>query len=205
MLQLVIRSSHTLKEMIDRTLVLARLNSPSHHFEKEAVNLSNLIEEIVDTYRNIDKDKKFVFTIESDKNIMIHADKIQIREVIDNLISNAIKYSPNGGKITIKVENDKKKVKLSIIDEGIGMRQSEIDHVFEEFYKADGSRHDTTSFGLGLAICSRIIRGHGGNIAAKSQGVGKGSIFYFTLPVNKKIIESDFSEKIDNLLKDKNM
>ena len=72
-------------------------------------------------------------------------------------------------------------VMISIKDNGIGMTKEHIDHIFEEFYKADPSRHNLGSNGLGLSISKKIIENHGGKIWAESPGLGKGSVFYFTL------------------------
>ena len=105
-----------------------------------------------------------------------------MNELLDNIINNAIKYTPGGGKITVKARKLNGEVEVSIHDTGIGMTKEQIKHIFEEFYKADKSRHDVDSSGLGLSICKKIVEGHGGRIWAESPGLGKGSTFYFTLP-----------------------
>ena len=116
------------------------------------------------------------------ENILLKADKLRLQEVLNNLLINAIKYTPeNVGTIVIHAEKEKDEIILSMTDSGIGMTEEEIDHISEEFYKADFARHDLDSHGLGLAICKRIIEMHGGKIWATSQGLGKGSTFYFTL------------------------
>ena len=110
-----------------------------------------------------------------------------MEELLDNIISNAVKYSKEeAGKIIIDAQENNDEVKLSIEDNGQGMQKDQIEHIFDEFYKADESRHDFESTGLGLTICKRIIEHHGGKIWVESKGLGKGTTFYFTLKKSKK-------------------
>ena len=80
------------------------------------------------------------------------------------------------------------------------MTPEQMTHVFDEFYKADWSRHDFDSSGLGLPICKRIVEKHGGKIWVESKGVGKGSTFYFTLPIENVTAENEVRQEIDNFL-----
>jgi signal transduction histidine kinase len=101
-------------------------------------------------------------------------------------------------------------VQVSVKDTGIGMTEKEIKKIFDEYYKADSSRHDFDSSGLGMPICKRIVEKHGGKIWAESDGKGKGSIFYFTLPATNKITNKQdidvvneynlITEQIDNVV-----
>ena len=92
-----------------------------------------------------------------------------------------MKYSQEGGgTITIDAKKAKDFVTISVTDTGIGMTKNQINHIFEEFYKADESRHDLQSHGLGLSICKNIVEKHGGKIWAESPSIGKGSTFFFT-------------------------
>jgi two-component system sensor histidine kinase VicK len=102
--------------------------------------------------------------------------------LFDNLISNAVKYSPHGGTITLDAQDDGEWTTVSVKDTGIGMTREELNHIFEEFYKADWSRHDHMSSGLGLSICKSIVKKHGGRIWAESLGKDKGTTIFFTIP-----------------------
>ena len=88
-----------------------------------------------------------------------------------------------GSEIIIDIERVKDHVKVSIKDTGIGMTNNQIKHMFDEFYKADQSRHDFDSSGLGMTISKRIVERHNGKIWAESPGIGKGTTVYFTLPL----------------------
>ena len=98
-----------------------------------------------------------------------------------NIIGNATKFTDEGSiQITMSINRHQQYVLVSIKDTGIGMSEDTVSNLFQEFYKADESRHDLSSFGLGLSICKRIIALHKGKIWAESKGQGKGSTFYFT-------------------------
>ncbi len=112
----------------------------------------------------------------------VRADRDRVNQVLDNLIGNAIKFSPNGGSITVQLEEANDMVQVSVSDTGIGIPPDQTERIFERFYQVDGSA--TRQFGgagLGLAIVKRIVEAHGGHIWAKSQ-VDHGSTFLFTLP-----------------------
>jgi len=118
--------------------------------------------------------------------LLIEADKLKLQVVFNNLLNNAVKYNKKEeGEITISHLLSDGEFTLSIKDEGIGMTADQLEHVFDEFYKADNSRHDFESSGLGIPICKKIIEMHGGRIWVESEGLGKGSTIYFTLPLNK--------------------
>jgi PAS domain S-box-containing protein len=112
----------------------------------------------------------------------IQVDISRIVEVFDNLLDNAIKFSPNGGRITLKVKEDGEFLRAEVIDTGIGIPPDKYSRIFERFYQVDGS--STRRFqgvGLGLAIVQRIVQAHGGTVGVESE-LGKGSVFHFTLP-----------------------
>lgn len=110
-------------------------------------------------------------------------DTHRLEQVIQNLLVNAVKYSPDGGEIRVTVESDREEIRVSIADDGIGMLPEELDAVFTSFQRsAAAHRHGISGLGLGLAIAKRIVEAHGGRIYAASDGPGRGSTFTFTLP-----------------------
>jgi signal transduction histidine kinase len=108
-------------------------------------------------------------------------DQDRLQEVIENVLSNAVKYSPDGGVIELLVRAGKRAVTVRVSDTGVGLSADELPHVFERFYRARGMRALEGS-GLGLYICQAIVAAHGGRMWAESQGAGRGTSFSFTLP-----------------------
>jgi signal transduction histidine kinase len=111
-----------------------------------------------------------------------HLDQRRIEEVVQNLLNNAVKYSPVGGRIEVRLETDEANAIVTVRDSGVGLDQDETQHVFERFYRGQGMRR-LEGTGLGLYICHAIVTAHGGRIWAESAGPGHGSTFGFTLPL----------------------
>ncbi len=185
LLDTVIQSANYMKDLILKTLRLARLNTPSTKIQLEKVDLLEELNRVLERNKTLFKEHNIEVENLLDDNIVVDADKLYLEELFENLLSNAVKYTPDGGKIIIKGERGGDEVKISIKDTGIGMTEEQIKRIFDEFYKADSSRHNLDSSGLGLSIAKRIVEKHGGRIWAESPGKGKGSTFYFTLPVKR--------------------
>ena len=184
LLDLSIRNVQYMKNLVIKTLKLALLNSSSYVLEIEEINAFETIQSVI---KNMDKNldlKNIKIENLIKENVNIKADRLRFEELMNNLISNAIKYSPDGGKITLKTKVEKNKITFSIKDDGVGMTKEQVEKIFDEFYKTDKSRHDFNSTGLGLSICKRIVEKHKGKMWVESSGPGKGSTFYFTLENN---------------------
>jgi len=174
-----------MRDLIFETLELARLRSDKVKFNFEPLNLFEEVEKVIGTQKLFLDEHKIIAKNKVEKGIKIIADKLRLVEIFNNLISNAVKYTPeDGGTITIDAEEAKSSIKISVADTGIGMTKEQASLIFDEFYKADKSFHDLHSSGLGLSICKRIVEKHGGRIWVESPGHGKGSTFYFTLKKN---------------------
>jgi len=182
-----IRNVEYIKSLVTETLQIAELSSPNSKLDFKELNLMELADNVVkDNQLLLEKQNIKIENI-IDEEIVVTADELRLGEVFNNLISNAVKYSGNnGGSINIEANNGKDCVTISVSDIGIGMTKEQMEHIFDEFYKADDSRHNLDSSGLGLNICKRIVEKHGGKIWVESPGEGKGSTFYFTLKVGKK-------------------
>jgi len=117
----------------------------------------------------------------------LQVDEDRLRQVLVNLLDNAIKYSPKGGIVTIEAKSDSKEVSISVSDQGIGIPETELSRIFERFYRVEKGRSAKHGGrGLGLAIAKHIVEAHGGSIEAESS-LGKGSRFTFTLPIDDTI------------------
>ncbi|MDY6958784.1 MAG: HAMP domain-containing sensor histidine kinase, partial [Halobacteriota archaeon] len=185
LLGISIENVNFMKELVIKTLSLARLNSPNTKFNIDEVSLSEEVTTIIHTKQHIFIERGITTENNVPEGLIARADKLRLDELFDNLITNAIKYSNEDGYLTIDAEEDGDYIKVSIKDTGVGMTKEQLSHIFEEFYKVDPSRHDLDSSGLGLSICKRIVEKHGGNIWAESPGEGKGTTFYFTIPALK--------------------
>jgi two-component system phosphate regulon sensor histidine kinase PhoR len=104
-----------------------------------------------------------------------------VQQVVVNLLHNAIKFTPAGGQVSVRADQQDRVIRFMVTDTGIGIAAEDLPRIFERFYKADRSR-TTSGTGLGLAIARHLVEAHGGRVWAESE-VGKGSTFYFTIPL----------------------
>ena len=179
---IALRNINYIKHLVVETLHFAELSSPTFVLEKKDVNLKTLISEVIEDNDPISdaKNIRVMNLILSD--MMVPIDELKIKEVLYNLLSNALKFTHEGGTITFDShDTGDNTVTIEVRDTGIGMNPNQMKNVFNDFYKADMSRHNLGGSGLGLGICKRIIEKHGGRMWADSDGGGKGSQFYFKL------------------------
>lgn len=188
-LNILIHNVEYMRDLIIKTLQLARLRSSDTKFDMENLNLMQEVDNVLTSQKLFLNENNINAKNMIDKNIFVEADKLRAVELFNNLITNAVKYTPEGGgELTIDAKKGKDFVTISIKDTGIGMTEEQLSKVFDEFYKVDASRCEMDSSGLGLSICKRIVEKHGGRIWVESPGKGKGTTFYFTLKSsNEKI------------------
>lgn len=181
-LQVIEEECDRLSKLVNRLLLASRIEARTMTLKKEEVHLPSLAEKV--QRRMQATSSKHTFAIDFDPDFpVVEADPEQIDEVLTNLVDNAIKYSPEGGNITILGKNSGDSVKVTVADEGIGIPRRELERIFERFRRGDNSQvKKVRGVGLGLYICKSIVEAHGGRIEASSE-VGKGSQFTFTLPL----------------------
>jgi len=175
-----------LTRLIKNLLDLSRIEAGKFDICKVEINIPALAEKVINTNKISAIEHTMVKNFSSDFP-SVYADTDQIEQSLNNLVSNSIKYSPEGGEITIGGEFDKEKVIIYVQDEGPGIPPERADKIFEKFYRITGK--DGTKIvgtGLGLFITRTIINAHGGDIWVTSGPAGKGSRFYFSLPYNLK-------------------
>ncbi len=198
------RNVNYLRNLVVKTVELASLNSSKIKLAFENTNLLEEINKVIKKNKLLFEESKINISNNVSKDVYVMADKLRLEELIENILNNSVKYSKEFGKVSIDASDDKDSILVKVKDNGIGMTQVQIDRIFDEFYKADPSRHDFSSSGLGMSICKRIVEKHGGRIWAESKGVGKGSAFYFTLPKSKneyKLIHNEIDEFINKIEK----
>ena len=122
---------------------------------------------------------------------LVSADQRRIYQVVQNLLTNAVKYSPHGGGISMSACTRGRELVVSITDQGLGIPAMELDRIFDRFHRVQGEvSRGIGGTGLGLAICKGLVEAHGGRIWAESEGVGKGSTFRFTLPLLAEALDA---------------
>jgi len=181
-LNIVMRNVDFMKNLVIKTIELAKLNSPNTEFILTDTNLMDEVNSAIEKNKITLQEYNIDIIKNLDEKVIIKADKLRLSELFDNIITNAIKYSSKGGSITFNAQDIGKFITVSVKDSGIGLNEQQKNHIFDEFYKVDKSRHDFDSSGLGLTICKRIVEKHGGRIWAESLGHLKGTTIYFTLP-----------------------
>jgi len=185
MLDLIMNNVDYMRNLTERTLQLAQLNSPEVSLRVEKVDLASEIRNTIESLSSVFKENGIEIVNNTTTPLDIEADRMLIKELIHNLVSNTIKYTNGDGVVTFGSFLKDDNVEISIKDTGIGMTIEQQKRIFEEFYKADDSRTDRSSTGLGLTICKRIVENHGGSIRAESQGSGHGTSVHFTLPIRQ--------------------
>lgn len=181
-----------LEALIDNLLDMSRLEAGLMRLEKQPDSIESVIEEAIPDYAVWVATHKIVF--EPERSLpLVDLDRKRIRQVLDNLVDNAVKYSQEGTIITVKAQKKEGELLISVADQGAGIPPEEMDKIFDRMYRiAQRLTPGTTSAGLGLAICKKLVEAHGGRIWVESK-VGEGSAFYFTLPM-----ESLDERKIDD-------
>ncbi|MDY0409911.1 ATP-binding protein [Paracerasibacillus soli] len=169
--------------MVNDLLQLSKMDNKDFMLQRERVEFISYFHHVIDRFQmNIPEHISFTRDLQSGKSF-VWIDKDKLMQVLDNIISNAIKYSPEGGTIRFKVAKQRNQILVSISDEGMGIPYDKVDKIFERFYRADKARsRKLGGSGLGLAISKELVEAHHGRIWARS-GEGKGTTIFFTLPL----------------------
>ena len=169
--------------LINNFLNVSRLDAGKIHLDKTTFTINELIREVIDDMHITIRDHIVVFN--SCKPVKIFADHEKIGQVINNFISNAVKYSHRGTQIVVDCTTVSNQVQVSVKDEGRGIAAEDKVHLFDRFFRVENKFNTTVAgFGIGLYVCHEIVRRHSGEIWVQSE-VGKGSMFYFTLPAEE--------------------
>ncbi|MET0537505.1 MAG: DUF3369 domain-containing protein [Xanthobacteraceae bacterium] len=177
-------AANRLTEMVDDLVADAMADALDITVRREPVNLSTLVQEVAEANRPLAARKEQRISVRASGNHMAMCDSDRIREAIDNLVSNAVKYSPMGGAIDILVTQEDHNIVVEVADNGAGLGPDDISRLFGRFQRLSAKpTAGETSTGLGLSIVKRIVDLHGGQIRVESVGSGKGATFRMSLPV----------------------
>ena len=190
--------TNRMMRMVTDLLHLSRIDNATTRLDVELINFTAFITFILnrfDKMRSQDEEKKYELVRDYPINsVWIELDTDKMTQVIDNILNNAIKYSPDGGKITVSMKTTDDQMILSIKDQGLGIPKQDLPKIFDRFYRVDRARSRAQGgTGLGLAIAKEIIKQHNGFIWAKSE-YGKGSTFTIVLPYDKDAVKEEVWE-----------
>ena len=190
--------TNRMMRMVTDLLHLSRIDNATSHLDVELINFTAFITFILnrfDKMKSQDEEKKYELVRDYPiTSVWIEIDTDKMTQVIDNILNNAIKYSPDGGKITVSMKTTDDQMILSISDQGLGIPKEDLPKIFDRFYRVDKARSRAQGgTGLGLAIAKEIVKQHNGFIWAKSE-YGKGSTFTIVLPYDKDAVKEEIWE-----------
>lgn len=182
-LQVTQTETHRMIRLVNDLLQLSKMDSRDYDLNREVVNFNQFFNRIIDRFE-LSKSQHVTFhRMLSDKAYYVDIDTDKLTQVIDNIISNAMKYSPDGGNIRFRVAVEENMLTVMISDEGMGIPPENVNRIFDRFYRVDRARaRSMGGTGLGLAIAREMIEAHGGSIWAESEE-GQGTTIFFTLKV----------------------
>ena len=193
-----LNETNRMMRMVTDLLHLSRIDNATSHLDVELINFTAFITFILnrfDKMRSQEQEKKYELVRDYPiTSVWIEIDTDKMTQVIDNILNNAIKYSPDGGKITVSMKTTDDQMILSISDQGLGIPKEDLPKIFDRFYRVDKARSRAQGgTGLGLAIAKEIVKQHNGFIWAKSE-YGKGSTFTIVLPYDRDAVKEEVWE-----------
>ena len=195
--------TNRMMRMVTDLLHLSRIDNTTSNLDVELINFTAFITFILNRFDKIkSQDENLKYELIRDypiTSVWIEIDTDKMTQVIDNILNNAIKYSPDGGKITVSMKTTDDQMILSISDQGLGIPKQDLPKIFDRFYRVDRARSRAQGgTGLGLAIAKEIIKQHNGFIWAKSE-YGKGSTFTIVLPYDKDAVKDEiWEDEVEN-------
>jgi PAS domain S-box-containing protein len=182
-LGVVERNANRLLDLVGDLLFLAQIEAGKLSLEVGAVDLGALAADSVETARPLAEDKEITLTLATSPVPLLAGDGARLAQLLDNLVANAVKFTPEGGRVDVRASSSRGNAVLEVRDTGMGIPAEEQEHVFERFFRATGAtEHAVQGTGLGLAICKAIVHAHGGRITLASSE-GEGTTFRVTIPI----------------------
>jgi signal transduction histidine kinase len=171
------RLNHLLEELLEST----RVSGHRVELDRASIPASKLVEDAVHGFAVEADRRKVKLSAGPSTKEPVHADAARVHQVLGNLLSNALKFTPEGGRVVVTAENAGGEARFCVSDTGCGVSPDDLPHLFERFYQASTTKDQHSGLGLGLDISRGLVELHGGKIWAESE-LGRGSRFYFTLP-----------------------
>lgn len=181
-LSIIWKESERLQTLVQDLLDLSKIEQQGFRLHLETVDLADLLREIAVMFQQKSEEKGIDFYLHAPKSVYMEGDANRIKQIFINLITNALTYTPKGGKVELMIEEKEKEILVHVKDTGIGIDEQEIPRIFERFYRVDKARgRNSGGTGLGLAIVKHLVEAHHGHITVKST-VGKGTTFTVHFP-----------------------
>lgn len=178
-----------LQRLVDDLQELSRVEAGAFQLELQAVGLPELLHSLQKNFLHRFEEKGVHLEVVQPVAFCLWGDPARLTQILTNLLNNALRYTPPGGRVTITARQTGEMVEICIADTGVGISEKDLPHIFERFYRADSSRSRRNrdgGSGIGLTIVRHLVEAHGGSIWAESDGLGKGSRFYLRLPTCTK-------------------
>lgn len=185
-LEEALQETARMADLVDSLLTLARADEGRFDVHRTPVEVEALMREVYETAVILGEDAGLAISMPSLENAIVMGDRTRLRQLLLNLVTNAIKYTPRGGRVDVSVTrrlNDE--IGIVVRDTGVGIAANDLPHIFDRFWRADRARSRASErggFGLGLSISQWIVQAHGGTLMAQSR-LGRGSVFTVVLPV----------------------
>ena len=178
--KIIFRQTKNLERLVGDLLDTTRIEAGELSLEPSVADVAPLVKDTVELHRNGSALHDIQVVVPTD-SLLSSCDRGRITQVLNNLISNAVKYSPNGGTVTVKAWREKDQIGISVEDQGMGVDPQDIDNIFKPFHRSKATKGTIPGIGLGLSASRRIIEAHSGKLSVTST-LGRGSTFLFTLP-----------------------
>ena len=194
-----LEETHRMSKIVESLLAICRLDAGEAKLEKKPLNFGDLVTTTASEMKILAQDKSLTFHASSAHDIWIEGDRTRLQQVVVNLIDNAIKYTAEGGSVEVRVLSGGSNAILEVSDNGVGIPEDAIPHVFERFYRVDKARSRASGgAGLGLSIVKAICVAHGGEIHVSSEE-GRGSCFRVELPLEASLETRDSGSAVRKL------
>jgi two-component system phosphate regulon sensor histidine kinase PhoR len=183
-LKIILDHSRRLAHLTDDLLELSKMDADRLDLEVDRLSVSQFVQSCIETTQRTAAEKDLRVSVDLKTSLPdIAADRRRLAEVLQNLLDNAVQYTPSGGRISVSASSDGDEVEFTVSDTGIGIPKVDQPRIFERFYRVDVARsREVGGTGLGLSIAKHLVEAHGGRIWVESE-VGRGSQFHFTVPV----------------------
>lgn len=185
-----LEESEKVLTMLETLMTISEAEAGAIKLDVAQVSIPEVIHDTVDLYQEVAEDKGVTVSVDAPKSLSVQADPTRLRQVMANLLDNAIKYSPDGGAISIVATENNGNAVVSIKDQGIGIASDEIERIWERLYRGDRSR-SWRGLGLGLSLVRAIVEAHGGNVGVESV-VDNGATFRVSIPKQRSEIPPNY-------------